>query len=79
MAYIPWREKKKTWLKLMLGVQIAVLLLGSTVLDARFAVIVVPLYLFSMAVIFYGAHQYVRDGDVEVIHRGLFTPIHASE
>lgn len=66
--YEGWRARKSKVLRYLLLYQGIVLLLGSSVLSWNFASVIVPLYLFSVAVLAYATHRYARDGDWEVIH-----------
>jgi hypothetical protein len=68
VGYEGWRTQKRRVLKFLLLYQLAVLLLGATTLSWNFASVVVPLYLFSIAVLAFCTWRYARDGDWEIIH-----------
>jgi hypothetical protein len=66
--YEGWRARKRKVLKYLLLFQGIVLLVMVPTLTWAFASVVVPLYLFSVAVLAYATYRYARDGDWEVIH-----------
>jgi len=69
--YYPWRLRKRKVLALLFAYQLAILALGLLTLSWEFASVIVPLYLFSMAVLLFATSRYARDGDIEVIYTAL--------
>lgn len=68
LVYTAWAVQKPKVIKALLAYQTAVMVIGSLALSWSFAVIVIPLAAFSIAVLAYATNRYARDGDWLVIH-----------